>query len=239
MKRSFCSLLFLLASLVLHAEVNLWSSDFHLDLEPGISFSLENDCRNRETNFYLKGFYGSPVLSVDSGLNYQNRTVDVVTGLHYGPEFFNRFYAGVAARYHFLGYQDIFTEHDILVGAFYRNKSRGCFNFLGEINYLSKTAVINSISDYVPYIHNNSMSVNFSFDWKFVNTYEFFWNMGTTSYFDYLLFATPIIHTGFIYHVNRRISAGSDFTFKLTDAFTVSESFSQIKAGFFCRVGAL
>lgn len=239
MKKGFLILFVLGLSCLAFSHPVFWDKDLSLNLEPEISFTLVKDPRSQNTTFSVRGDFSNDIFSADTGFNYVKDTFDVTTGIMYAPRVFDRMNFGIRTRYHFYNYADLFCEHDFITGFYYNLARKNVFSMNASISYFLKASLIPSILEFYGPVIDNSLAVNLHFDWLWAKRYEAFLDVGTTSYFDYLLFVTPIFRTGFLYHINDRFSAGTDLYFKLIDMFTVSENLTQMKLGFFCQMRVL
>ncbi|MCQ2572958.1 MAG: hypothetical protein MJ182_03585 [Treponema sp.] len=236
MKKFFFVSLFTVFASVAFPQVIFWDSDFSVNVEPCVAFTFIKDPCSKNIDVSVKGDYSSDVFSVQSGFCYESESFGLTAGIRYAPLFCERFNLGLETRYHFLSHFDLFDEHDILAGIFFDLPRKNVFSMSTCFSYFFKSSLIASLKDSYGVIKDNTLSVDFHFDWVWANAYEIYFDIGNTSFFDYLLFATPLVRTGFVYHINDRYSAGIDFKLKTVDMFTVCENLSQMKIGFFGKM---
>lgn len=155
-----------------------------------------------------------------------------VTGL-YMPEIFESFRIGGGLRYHFMNYEKIFTENNLLATAHVRYTTPRLFTIEGAYNAIFIFTNINSIKNDTSILFNFTSGFELFLSKQFADIYNAYLNITTFDYFDYPNLGTPFIKIGLEVTPIERISAMVDFTIKMEDMFTSTTYIS----GSYVRLG--
>jgi hypothetical protein len=175
-----------------------------------------------------------PQLYGETDTRFSVKTVDFMTRAVYWPLFWNRLNVGVGLTYHFLAYDRIFFEQDMLVGLFFRYKHRA-FTTTADINYFRKLTRIYAVENYIPWLMNNSIAVNTQWSWSVFDCLDFYFGISSYSTYQYLLFWAPDFMTGFDWHFPHGISVGAEFNIQYVDMMTLSSYLDSIELRMFTR----
>ncbi|HAH62153.1 MAG TPA: hypothetical protein DCL73_08670 [Treponema sp.] len=176
----------------------------------------------------------TPQLFGETGFRFSAKTVDFTTRAVYWPLFWNRLNAGVGITYHFLAYDKIFFEQDVLAGLFFRYKHRA-FTMTADVDYFRKWTRIYAVQEYIPWLTNNSLAVNTRWSWFVLEHLDFYFSISSYSTYQYLLFWAPDFMTGFDWRFPYGITAGAEFNIQYIDMMTLSSYLAGIELRLFTR----
>ena len=176
----------------------------------------------------------TPQLYGGAGIHFSGKTLDFTTRAVYWPLFWNRLNIGAGLTYHFLAYDTIFFEQDMLAGLFFRFKYR-CFTASADMNYFRKWTRIYAVQKYIPWLTNNSIAVNVQWNWFLINHLDLYFGISSYSPYEYLLFFAPDFMTGADWHFTHGITAGAEFTVRYIDMMTLSAYLDSVELRLFTR----
>ncbi|MFA6856011.1 MAG: hypothetical protein WCR31_02280 [Treponema sp.] len=176
----------------------------------------------------------TPQLYGGAGIHFSGKTLDFTTRAVYWPLFWNRLNIGAGLTYHFLAYDMIFFEQDMLAGLFFRFKYR-CFTASADMNYFRKWTRIYAVQKYIPWLTNNSIAVNVQWNWFLINHLDLYFGISSYSPYEYLLFFAPDFMTGADWHFTHGITAGAEFTVRYIDMMTLSAYLDSVELRLFTR----
>lgn len=173
-------------------------------------------------------FYG------ETGFRFSSETVDCTTRAVYWPLFWNRLNMGVGLTYHFLAYDKVFFEQDILAGLFFKYTCRS-FTTTTDINYFRKWTRIYAVQNYISWLTNNSLAINTRWSWSVLDRFDFYFGISSYSEYQYLLFWAPDFMTGFDWHFPHGIITGAEFNIQYIDMMTLTAYLDSVELRLFTR----
>ncbi|MCK9170609.1 MAG: hypothetical protein M0P01_09365 [Treponema sp.] len=176
----------------------------------------------------------TPQLYGGTGVHFSAKTLDFTTRVVYWPLFWNRLNMGAGLTYHFLSYDSLFFEQDMLAGLFFRFKYR-CFTATADMNYFRKWTRIYAVQKYIPWLTNNSIAFNAKWNWFVLNHLDFYFGISSYSAYEYLLFFAPEFMTGADWHCKYGITTGAEFTIRYIDMMTLSSYLDSVELRLFTR----
>ena len=175
-----------------------------------------------------------PELYAETGARFSAKTADVTTRAVYWPLFWNRLNAGVGLTYHFLSYDTVFFEQDLLAGLFFRY-SYGAFTTTTDINYFRKWTRIYAVQQYIPWLTNDSIAFNTRWSWFILDHLDFYFSISSYTAYNYLLFFAPDFTTGFDWRFPYGIVAGAEFNIQYIDMMTLSSYLDSVELRLFTK----
>lgn len=169
----------------------------------------------------------------NAGVLLNSTNFQFVTSGFCMPNIIKGLKVGGGITYHFLNYEDIFTENDFLISA--RVRYTTLFRLSAEVAYsfIMKWANIKSVyfTSSNPLYTNSGLEIlaNYVLNEK----WKFYLNITSFDTYDYPLLGTPFVKTGTEFSINEHVSTFADISLKFEDMFTSTTYLS----GMYFRIG--
>jgi hypothetical protein len=232
---------FLISSTFCSAHIVLFTPEIQNTLSGGImmdtntGFSPYIDCKSIFVpSCFFSYKFEMPQLFAESGVRFSVHTVDFTASTVYWPLFWNRLNVGAGVTYHFLSYNGMFFEQDILPGVFFRYRDRG-FTLTTDVDYFYKWTRIYAVEKNIPWLTNKSLAVRSTWNWFIFNHLDFYFCISSYSVYQYYLFFAPNFMTGFDWRFKSGLIAGAEFNIQYIDMMTLSSCFNSCEIRLFTK----
>ena len=167
-------------------------------------------------------------LFADAGVAFQDNRFDSASRIFYMPTFQRkyRYQIGLGLNHHCLRYYNIFTENDIAVSAIFRWFKSGFFDLEIAPGYMWKISSIDVLKNANPIV-NDCFHLSVLTNFHFTPDFDFYLNFTTIDFFDYPLFSSPIIKTGFCYDFGNHFAFDMSASLKFYDMIVSAVMLNQ------------
>ena len=169
-------------------------------------------------------------LFLDCGVAFQADRLDYTGRVFYMPTIHlkNTYQIGLGLNHHYLRYYNIFTENDLVVSARFRWYKNDFFDFEAATGVMWKISTIDVLKhlDLDPVV-NYCFLASLLFNLNFTPTFKVYFDFSTLDFFEYPLFSSPILKSGFCYKFDKHLGLDMSVALKFYDMIVSAVMLNQ------------